>query len=113
MKDYKNMTKEEVIELLQEAVADKKKELLEDVKACLNIDNREDDLGFSPLASIISSLSATTRKTEDCDEAIEYVEKGIKDIWLPDDDGDISLFCIVTVDVHEIRGLERLIGYLS
>ena len=112
MKDYKNMTREEVIELLQEAVAGKKKKLLEDVKVCLNINNRN-DLGYNVQEDIFDSLSATTEKTEDLDKAIDYVEENIAGAWLPDDDEDYNLFVDVTIDVYRIRGLERLIGYLS
>lgn len=112
MKDYKNMTKEEVIELLQEAVAGKKKELLEDVKACLNINNRN-DLGYDVQECIFNSLSATTEKTEDLDKAIDYVGEVIDGIWLPSDDEDCNLFVNITIDVYRIRGLERLIEYLS
>lgn len=111
MKDYKNMTKEEVIELLQEAVADKKEQLLEDVKACLNINNRE-DLNYDIQESIFDSLSTTTEK-EDLDKALDYVEENIDGVWLPSDDGDCELFDYVTIGVYRIRGLERLIGYLS
>ena len=112
MINYNDMTKEEVIELLQEAVADKKKKLLEDIKACLNIHNRN-DLDYDTLEYILDSLSATTEKTEDLEKAIDYVEEVTDGAWLPDNDRDIELFVAVTIDVYKIRGLERLIGYLS
>jgi len=112
MKDYKNMVKEEVIELLQKAVWDKKKKLLEDVKACLNINNR--NLGYDISKDIFDSLSDTTVITEDCEKSIDYVEEGVEGVWLPlGHDEDVERFGLVAIDVYKIRGLERLIGYLS
>ena len=112
MINYKDMTKEEILGLLRTEIQKKKNILLEEVKRCLNVSNRT-DLGFDALSWIYDSLAEATHKTEDGEEAIRAVRDVTDGVWLPDDDKDVEPFVDATVTIHELRGLEQLVGYLS
>ena len=113
MINYKDMTKEEIIEFLQGEIEDEKRELLKNVKTCLNEANDkeyEEEGGHDEIIGYILVTLASATEEQDDGEKIT----GWLDAWRHSSAKDErGVFLGVLSNIKTIQGLEKLIGYLS